>query len=327
MSRDYTHYRKYLQPEYGEAAPDAIIMPSQYMDLNHPTRDRIRMNFETIAELTAQWKNCYCYRHIMAVDTINTTIPTVEGPVPVRIYLPGGSGPFPTLVFYHGGGWSMNSLDVYDFVPRYLSKYGKLLVIAPEYRLAPEHRFPAGLHDAYASLVWAAEHAGEYGGTPEKLSVCGDSAGGNLAAAVALMARDSAGPATSTQILIYPATVLGIGYRTASELRYGDGGYFLEKNSALPTVSPYLADGVDAASPYASPLLAEDLRGLPPACFLSAECDPILDQALMYAARLEDAGIPVEYHLYQGMVHAFINRPQQKTFEALDMVSAAADRA
>lgn len=317
---DYRHYRKFLEPEYGEAAPDAIIPEPQVMDMEHPSEARIRMNFETIAELTALWKPCFCYRHIMQVKTVNTQIHAEGRDIPVRLYLPENTAAAKVMVFYHGGGWCMNSLDVYDFVPRYFARYGNLLVIAPDYRLAPEHRFPKGVEDAYETLLWAAEHAVEYGGAPGEISVCGDSAGGNLAAAVCLMARDRKGPAIRRQVLIFPATVFNLGYQPESEKRYGGGDYFLVKNSETFTSQYYFDDLADADSPYASPLLAEELGGLPPACFLSAECDPILDHALMYAARLEDTGIRVEYHIYKGMVHAFINRPQQKTFEAFETV-------
>lgn len=321
------YYRKYFEPEYGEAAPDAIIDEPQEMDMEHPTEWRIKANFETIAVLTSLFKPCFCYKPIMTVKTVNTVIRKEDHEIPVRVYLPEGEGPFSVLVFYHGGGWSMNSLDVYDFVPRYFAKYGNLLVITPEYRLAPENRFPKGLEDAYDTAKWAYEHAKEYGGDPETIAVCGDSAGGNFAAAVSLMARDRKVPMIKKQFLIYPATAFNLGYRSASEKRYGNGEYFLKINSEEKGLNYYFEDPADAASPYVSPLYADDLSNLPPACFISAECDPLLDQALMYAAKLEDAGVPVEYHLYKGMVHAFINRPLQKTFEAFEAIIAAMPKA
>lgn len=317
------YYRKYFEPEYGEAAPDAIIDEPQEMDMEHPTQWRIKANFETMAALTNLFKPCFCYKPIMTIKTVNTVIQSADHEIPVRIYLPEGKGPFSVLVFYHGGGWSMNSLDVYDFVPRYFAKYGNLLVIAPEYRLAPENRFPKGLEDAYDTAKWAYEHADEYGGDPNTISVCGDSAGGNFAAAVSLMARDKKESFIKKQFLIYPATAFKLGYRSTSEKRYGNGEYFLKINSEEEELNYYFENPADADSPYASPLYADDLRNLPPACFISAECDPLLDQALMYAAKLEDAGVSVEYHLYKGMVHAFINRPLQKTFEAFNTIIEA----
>lgn len=317
-------YRKYLEPEYGEAAPDAVIDPSQDFDMEHPTEYRIRQNFETITLLTQYWQHTYCFPHIMQIRTVNTCIQKADHDIPVRIYLPEGEGPFQVMVFYHGGGWMMNSLDVYDYVPRYLAKCGNLLVITPEYRLAPENKFPKGLDDCYDTMVWASEHCAEYGGDPSTLSVCGDSAGGNLAAAVCLRARDEKGPAIAKQFLIFPATTFGLRTRTDSEKRYGDGGYFLTLNSEQGFCDYYFEHPeTEYAHPYASPLMADDLSNLPPACFISAECDPLLDQALMYAAKLQDHGNAVEYHIYKGMVHAFLNRPQAKTFEAMnDMIAA-----
>lgn len=320
---DFLHYRKYLEPEYGEAAPDAVVPSPQSMDMEHPTEARISLNFKTIADLTNRWRDCFCFDKIMSVKTVNTAVPNDEYSVPIRIYLPEGEGPHPVMVFYHGGGWMMNSLDVYDFVPRYLAAYGKVLVIATEHRLAPENRFPKGLNDCYRALEWAGEHAGEYGGDINKISICGDSSGGNLAAAVALMARDNNGTKIYKQVLIFPVTAANIGYRTESEKRYGDGGYFLVKNSEKGYNRYYFNNEEEPQSPYASPLLAESLKGLPPAVFISAECDPLLDEALMYAARLEDEGVEVDYHIYKGMVHAFLNRPQQKTFEALNDIAEA----
>ena len=319
----YRHYRKYLEPEYGEAAPDAVVEIPQDMDMTHPTEARIKMNFETITGLTILWKDTFAFRRIMKIKTENTIVSCGDHDVPVRVYLPEGEGPFPVMVFYHGGGWAMNSLDVYDYIPRYIADYGKVLVIAPEYRLVPEHRFPKGVEDAYAALVWATGHAGEYGGNTERISVCGDSAGGNFAAAVSLMARDRRGPKIHRQIMQFPAVAFNLGYRSESEQRYGNGEYFLKMDSTEGGLNYYFDDPADALSPYASPLYAEDLSGLPPAVFISAECDPLLDQALMYAARLEDSGVPVEYHIYKGMVHAFLNRPQKQTFEALDDSAAA----
>lgn len=316
-------YRKLFEPKYGEPSPEAMIDEPQEIDLQDPDTWRRKSNLETIAQLTGLMKPCFCYRSLMSVKAEDAIIHEKDRDIPIRIYRPAEKGPHPVMVFYHGGGWSMNNLDVYDYIPRYFVHYGNILVITPEYRLAPEHPFPEGLNDAYDTLIWASEHAAEYGGDPERLTVCGDSAGGNFAAAVSLMARDRKGPSICRQFLIYPATIFQLGYRTESEKHYGNGGYFLDLNSEKGMCDYYFRDPSDRENPYASPLLEEDLSGLPYACFISAECDPLLDQALMYAARLKDAGVPVEYHLVKGMVHAFINRPYQKTFEAFDMIIAA----
>lgn len=321
------YYRKFLEPEYGEAAPDAIIDVGSDVgvpfDIEHPTEARIRQNFETIARLTQEWKYTFCFPRLMRVKIENLFIDSDGYQLPVRIYKPEGNGPYKTMVFFHGGGWMMNNVDVYDFVHRYFAGYGNVLVIAPDYRLAPEDKFPKGFNDCYNTVVWASQHCAEYGGDTTSLCVCGDSAGGNLAAAVSLRARDEHGPNIAKQFLLFAVTAFDLGYRTVSEQRYGNGEYFLSMNSETDAPIPYLEKPEDSNHPYVSPLFASNLTNLPPACFISAECDPLLDQNLMYAAKLQDQGNQVEYHIYKGMVHAFLNRPQQKTFEAMDDIVAA----
>ncbi len=321
------YYRKLFEPEYGEAAPDAIIDVGSDvgagLDPLHPTESRVRLHFETITLLTEKWRKIFCFPTLMRIKTENLLIPSDGYNLPVRIYKPQGKGPYKTMIFFHGGGWTMNNVDVYDYVHRYFASYGNVLVIAPDYRLAPENRFPMGFHDCYNTVVWASENCRNYGGIPETLCLCGDSAGGNLAAAVCLRARDEKGPRIAKQFLFFPAAAFNLGYRTTSEKRYGNGEYFLAMNSEEDMPIPYLNSPEEANLPYVSPLFADDLTGLPPTCFLSAECDPLLDQGLMFAAKLQDQGNEVEYHIYKGMVHAFLNRPQQKTFEAMDDVIAA----
>ena len=321
------YYRKLFEPKYGEAAPDAIIDVGSDvgsdLDMEHPTESRIRQNFETITLLTEKWRKVFCFPTLMRIATENLFIPSDGYSLPVRIYKPQGNGPYKTMVFFHGGGWTMNNVDVYDYVHRYFAAYGNVLVIAPDYRLAPENRYPKGFNDCYNTVVWAAENCQTYGGIPKNLCLCGDSAGGTFAAAVCLRARDEQGPHIARQFLFFPAAAFDLGYRTESEKRYGNGDYFLTMNSEDGIQIPYLNDPREAKLPYVSPLFADELTRLPPACFLSAECDPLLDQGLMFAAKLQDQGNEVEYHIYEGMVHAFLNRPQQKTFEAMDDVIAA----
>jgi acetyl esterase len=322
-------YRKYLEPDYGEVAPEVCIPAPEMIDLKNPALWRAKANYETIAALTALIKPCFCYEPIMTVRTTNHIMKRDGADIPVRVYHPEGEGPFPIMVFYHGGGFSMNNLDIYDYVPRYMAKYGNIAIAAVEYRLAPENKFPTGLEDAYSALEWAVENAASYHGDISSVSVCGDSAGGNFAAAVSLMSRDRKGPEIHKQIMIYPLTIFKPDRRTESELRYGTG-YFIELDSQSDAVSKalsyYFDNTDDMYHPYASPLCAETLKGLPPACFISAECDPILDQGLIYAARLEDEGVPVEYHIYKGMIHGFLNRTYGKTFEALNDICACIPR-
>ena len=315
-----TKYRKYLEPAYGEVTPEVILGEPQIMDMEHPAEWRHKANFETIAEFTNLYKPLPCYEPIMSIPITNTTVLKDGHRIPVRIYHPEGQGPFPLMLFYHGGGWCMNNIDVYDHIPRYFAKYGGIAVVSVDYRLAPENPFPAGVEDAYAALCWAVENAASFKADAGNVTVCGDSAGGNLSAVMCLMTQDRGGPDIHGQVLIYPATVMETGGRLKSEQRY-EKGYFLEIGRGEgPLMPPYLTDPAQAQLPYVSPLLAESHKGLPRACFISAECDPLLDQALLYAAKLEDEGVPVEYHLYPGIIHAFINRPYKQTFDAFEKI-------
>jgi acetyl esterase len=225
----------------------------------------------------------------------------------------------PLLVYFHGGAFAFNNTDVYDSFYRALAALEGLNVLAVDYRLAPEHRFPVGLQDAFAALTWADEHAEALQVGAHGLAVGGDSSGGNFAAAACLMARDRGGPALAAQVLIYPLTVFRPDVPVPSEQRYGRG-YFLEYTSGAGSVDFYFNDIEQADDPLASPLGAPSLAGLPPALVVSAECDPLLDQALWYAARLEDEAVAVEYDLVRGMIHGFINRPYRQTFEALNRI-------
>ncbi len=318
--KDYTNYRKYLEPFYGEVAPWIAIGEPQAMDFNNPGVWRHRENLETIAAFTTLYKPLCCYEPMMRIKITDKTVIRDGYPIHVRIYHPEGEGPFPIMVFYHGGGWCMNSVEVYDHIPRYFAKFGGMVVVSVDYRLAPENPYPAGMEDAYAALCWTAENTESFKGDKSRLVVCGDSAGGNLSAVMCLVTRDRKGPAIHGQILIYPATILNMAsLKTKSAERYAKG-YFLDLGGGSDQPMPYCTDPAQLSEPYVSPMLDDSLKGLPKACFISAECDPILDQALMYAARLEDEGVQVEYHLYEGAIHAFINRPYQQTFEAFHAI-------
>ena len=316
-------YRKYFEPAYGEMAPETIIGEPEIMDLGDPARWRARFTPESAASILALIRPTCRYGALMSVRTTNTHIQHDGALLPVRIYHPDGPGTHPIVVFYHGGGFMMNDFTIYDYVTRYIAKYSGAVVVAVEYRLAPELKCPAGLEDCYATLEWAVDHAREFGGDPASVTVCGDSAGGNFAAAVALMARDRKGPKIHRQILIYPLVIFKPEARDQSEERYGKG-YFLEYDSQLEPLACYFSDpATQMFDRYNSPLLNEDLSNLPDACILAAECDPLLDQGLMYAAKLEDHGTRVEYHLYTGMIHGFLNRAYGKTFDCLNAICSA----
>jgi acetyl esterase len=229
----------------------------------------------------------------------------IPGPgvdIPVRIYTPTGSGPFPILVWFHGGGWVVGDLETADPTARYLTVGAKCVVISVDYRLAPETKFPGAADDCYAATVWAAQQATRLNGDPSKIAVGGDSAGGNLAAAVALMARDRGGLSLAFQLLVYPVTARDFdmpSYRQNAE------GYGLALDAMRWYWDHYLQHPDDASNPYAAPLVAENLKGLPPALVITAECDPLRDEGEAFAKRLQAAGVPTTYSRYDGMIHGF----------------------
>ena len=232
------------------------------------------------------------------------TIPGAGGEMPTRLYMPYGTGPFPVLVYLHGGGWVIGDLEAYDATCRALTNAAGCLVVAMEYRLAPEYKFPAAPEDCYAATCWVAANAAAIGGDPRRIAIGGDSAGGNLAAVVAQMARDRGGPALVYQLLVYPVT--NYGYDTAS-YRENAEGYLLTRDAMVWFWNHYLRSAADGNNPLASPLRANDLRGLPPAMVLTAEFDPLRDEGEAYAIRLQAAGVPVTLKRYAGTIHGFFS--------------------
>lgn len=243
----------------------------------------------------------------------DTTAPGPGGDIPIRVYVPSvpdAGGPpsregttLPTLVYFHGGGWVIGDLDSHDGICRSLANRAGAVVAAVDYRLAPEHRFPAAVDDAYAAVVWAAAKIGEYGGDGARLAVGGDSAGGNLAAVVSQLAKGRGGPAIGFQLLIYPATD-----------RHDDSPS-MKQNAKGPMLSRawmewfngfYQSGPDDGMDPRMSPARAADLSGLPPALVVTAEFDPLRDQGAAYAAKLTEAGVSAEYLPVEGMFHGFI---------------------
>jgi len=225
------------------------------------------------------------------------------GSLRLRIYRPRGEGPFPLLVFFHGSGFVLCSLDTHDGICRNLSAGAGCVVVSVDYRLAPEHKFPAGLDDCVFATRWAAQHAADLEADAGRMAIAGDSAGGNLAAAAALRLRDEGGPALRGQLLIYPVT----DYHTPGTTSYRENadGYGLTRDTMVWFWNHYLADAADAANPLASPLRAESLAGLPPALVVTAEFDPLRDEGEAYAARLRAAGVPAVTSRWDGMNHGF----------------------
>ncbi len=228
-------------------------------------------------------------------------VPGPAGSIPARLYRPEGSGPLPLLVYFHGGGWVLGGLESHDNVCRSLANQAGCAVLAVDYRLAPEHRFPAAVDDCYAAASWAVANAATLGCDPKRVAVGGDSAGGTLTAVVSQLARDRGTPSLRFQLLVYPAT--DAGYDTPS-YRENATGYFLELDGMRWFYDHYLGDG-DRSDPRASPLRTRDLRGLPPALVITAEFDPLRDEGETYAARLREADVPVTLHRYDGMIHGF----------------------
>ncbi|MGY6502573.1 MAG: alpha/beta hydrolase [Acidimicrobiales bacterium] len=238
------------------------------------------------------------------VATVDRTIPGPVGDLGVRIYTPPGDGPFGVLVFFHGGGWTIGSLATHDHPCRTLCHEAGVVVVAVDYRLAPEHPFPAPLDDAWVATRWVAEHADELGVDPTRLAVGGDSAGGNLAAVVALMAREAGGPDVAFQLLVYPSVDL----RPDSvdrypSLRENAEGYVLTLDTMEFFMGNYLPDRSVADQWQVSPILAPSHAGLPPALVITAEMDPLRDEGAAYAVALADAGVSVTHSLYDGTVH------------------------
>ena len=234
------------------------------------------------------------------------TIPSPAGPIPARIYTPKNlrkaDGLAPCLVFFHGGGWVIGDLDSHDVVCRKLADEGELMVVSVDYRLAPEHKFPAAVDDAIAATRWIAEHAKRHGIDPSRLMVGGDSAGGNLAAVVAIAARGGNGPAISGQVLIYPATDFAM---THPSHREPETSILLTHSVIRWFRDHYLNGAADAHDWRASPARAETLIGLPPAYVLTAGADPLRDEGEEYAHRLTEAGVPVTYRHFPGQFHGF----------------------
>ena len=226
------------------------------------------------------------------------------GAVKLRIYTPPGHAPFPLMVFFHGSGFVLCSLDTHDGMCRNLCAGIGCVVVSVDYRLAPEHKFPAGLEDCLAATRWAAAHAGELGADANRIMLAGDSAGGNMAAVTALRIRDEGGPKLCGQMLLYPVT----DYHTPGTPSYAENaeGYGLTRDTMVWFWRHYLGDATQAANPHAAPLRAADLSRLPPALVLSAEYDPLRDEAERYGDRLQAAGVPVQITRRPGVNHGFL---------------------
>ena len=263
-------------------------------------RAAIRMNSQQLAAPSA------------AVRTVeDRRIPVPGGTIGIRIYTPLAAETnqaLPIVLNFHGGGFVAGDLDTHDSIGRYYAAHADALVVAVDYRLAPEHKFPTAVDDAYAAVEWAAAHAGELRADSGRIAVAGDSAGGNLATVVCQLAKQRGGPHIRYQALIYPVVDFDLTKTSESRAAFGGGDYFLSVKDMEWFTSLYLTDvSREVRDPRVSPLLAADLSGLPPALIITAGCDLLKDEGKAYADRLAAAGVPVEYRCLEGTIHACLS--------------------
>lgn len=262
---------------------------------------------------TARWALVFGSKvNLAPPDLARVETKTIPGPdggeLTVRVYWPLGEGPFGACLYFHGGGWVLNNIDTHDDVVRRLAAASGFVFVSVDYRLAPEHKYPAAIEDGYAALQWVAQHAVELKVDPARIAVCGDSAGGNIAAVLCLMTRDRGGPPIAFQALIYPITDCDF---DRPSYRDNADGYFLTTKQMKWFWNHYIGSPEQMLEEYASPLRAASLRGLPPALIQTAEFDPLRDEGEAYADTLRAAGVPVTSHRYDGLTHAFVKRVDQ----------------
>lgn len=253
-------------------------------------------------------------------EVFELTIPGPAGPLPIRVYRPQSDSPLPVVVYFFGGGWVVGSLDTSDAICRALAGKVPCVIVSVGYRLAPEHPFPAAPDDCYAAVKWVADHASELGADPARIAVAGDSSGGNLAAAIPLMARDDDGPSISAQVLVYAPVHSSADTKS---MRDNTDPMFFNATSSAWFWKHYLADPADGDSPLASPLNAADHSGLPPALVITAEFCPLSDEGEAYSDALSLAGVPVEYHRYENLPHGFLAMSSvlDTARDALDLIA------
>jgi acetyl esterase len=260
------------------------------------------------------------------VTVKDQSIPGPSGDIPIHIYTPQGSGPFPVMVYFHGGGFVIADTKTYDASPRALAKGAKAIMVAVDYHLAPEHKFPAAANDAYAAYTWVVAHAKEINGDPKRVAVGGESAGGNLTTVVSMMARDKQATLPVHELLVYP--VAGNDFNTPSYQRNADAKP-LNKAMMQWFFKYYTGKPDDGNNPYAVPLKAKSLKGMPPATVIAAEIDPLLSEGKSYADRLKKDGVKVSYKEFPGVTHEFFGMgavvPEAK--EAEDLASAELKKA
>jgi acetyl esterase len=299
---------------------DAEILLKMIQEANRPT-------FESVGAVAARdlymaGRKALSPDPMPIAETRDIAIPGPGGPIPARLYRSAKNGTLPVLVFLHGGGWVVGNIDSHEAMCRHLANRAECAVLSVDYRMGPEHKFPAAVEDCFAATAWTADNGASLGVDPGRLAIGGDSAGGNLAAVVSLLARDKGAPRIAYQVLIYPATDAAM--RHDSVARYAEG-YVLTRATMRWFYEQYLRTPDDAADWRVSPLLAPDLSRLPPAYVLTAGYDPLCDEGDAYAARLAAAGVPVTHRRFPGQVHGFVTngRVIRAAETALDEAAAA----
>lgn len=286
---------------------------SNFADLHDFTPEQVRQGMRVMTQALGAGEA------VAAVQ--DHVIATAAGELAIRIYHPQPDRALPVLVYFHGGGYVLGDLDTHDGLARALANRADRVVVSVDYPLSPEHKYPAAINAGFAATRWVATHAAEFGGDGTNLAVAGDSAGGNLAAVVALLARDAGGPEIAAQVLIYP----DLDFRRSNvSIREFAGKY---GNISRPTqqwfMNHYLNAEHEKLDGHVSPLLATALDGLPPAHIVTAEYDALRDEGEEYGARLQAAGVPTTVIRYAGMIHEFIRWPFDDAARALDDIAAA----
>jgi len=277
-----------------------VVLGEVPLDQLSPTESRInfRKSFALLKSIGGTFEKVESVRDL--------TIPGPAGEIPVRVYMPGIGTAYPLFVFLHGGGWVIGDLDSADNMARFLCRHVNCVVLSVDYRLAPEHVFPAAVEDSFEAVEWAVAHAGELGSDPRRVLVGGDSAGGNLAAVVAQMSRQKGAPKIAGHVLFY-AAVDGANLDTPSYLEFGGKSLGLPTSDVKWFLEQYTPDQKVRLDPQVSPLLADDLHGSPPALVVTAEFDVLRDEGEAYARRMQEAGVKVKLIRCNGMVHGFLS--------------------
>ena len=269
-------------------------------------RLNFRKNFSLLKSIGGIFEKVESVRELTIPGPAGEIRPRAGTGTNARLYLPGTGTAYPLFVLLHGGGWVIGDLDTADNMARFLCRHVNCAVLSVDYRLAPEHVFPAAVEDAFAAVQWAVEHAGELGGDPKRVVVGGDSAGGTLTAVVAQMARQKGGPKLAGQVLFYAATN-GATLDTPSYQEFDGPSFGLPKRDVEWFLDQYMPNPKDRLNPQVSPLLADDFSGLPPALVVTAEFDVLRDEGEAYARRMQEAGVKVQLMRCNGMVHGFLS--------------------